>query len=133
MRKFVLTLSLAAAVSMVLAACGGSANDGGNTATNAGAATNESASGEVKAFTIDATNFAFEPTEIRVKKGDTVSITLKNSEGLHAVAFKGYNVEVKGNETISFTADQAGEFQYYCSIFCGAGHDDMIGTLIVEE
>jgi len=88
--------------------------------------------GEVKEFTIDATNFEFDLKEIKVNKGDTVKVTLKNSEGNHAVKFDGYNKEVQGDKTISFVADKAGEFKYECSIFCGAGHTDMVGKLIVE-
>lgn len=133
MRKLLWTLSMAVVVSMAVTACGGSGNESGSAGSSGNAGAETAATGETKEFTIDATNFAFEPAEIKVKKGDTVKITLKNSEGLHAVAFEGYDVEVKGDETVSFTADQAGEFKYYCSIFCGAGHDDMVGTLIVEE
>lgn len=108
---------------LLLAACG---NSGGSSTEEA------NATGEVKEFTIDATNFEFDLKEIKVNQGDTVKVTLKNSEGLHAVKFDGYNKEVQGDETITFVADKVGEFEYICSIFCGTGHDDMVGTLIVE-
>ncbi|PYT08728.1 MAG: hypothetical protein DMF60_04055 [Acidobacteria bacterium] len=34
---------------------------------------------------------------------------------------------------ISFTPDKAGHFAFACDVFCGGGHEDMSGTLIVTE
>ncbi|MBW8351883.1 cupredoxin domain-containing protein [Bacillus sp. IITD106] len=119
MKKMMLAFCLVILSALIMSGCGSSDSSAkGN--------------GEVKEFTIDATNFEFDLKEIKVNKGDTVKITLKNSEGNHAVKFEGYNKEVQGDKTISFVADKAGEFKYECSIFCGAGHSDMVGTLIVE-
>mgnify|MGYP001180871373 CR=1 FL=1 len=139
MKKWVLTLCAVLAVVMVTAACGGSGEAGGKTNQDTNVSTGgkaegeeSSAGGSVKEFTIDATNFEFDLKEIKVKQGDTVKITLKNSQGNHAVKFEGYDEEVQGGKTISFVADKTGEFQYVCSIFCGAGHADMTGKLIVE-
>lgn len=122
MKKWVLTICLVFATVLILSACGKVEEGAGKT----------SASGEVKEFTIDAKNFEFDLKEMKVNKGDTVKITLKNSEGNHAVKFEGYNKEVQGNKNISFVADKTGEFKYSCSIFCGEGHDKMVGKLIVQ-
>lgn len=116
MKRWLLLLCVAVVSVFVMAACGGEA----------------AGTGEVKEFTIDATNFDFDVKEIKVNKGDTVKVTLKNSQGVHAVEFKGYKKEVKGDQTISFVANKTGEFEYICSIFCGTGHGDMVGKLIVE-
>lgn len=88
--------------------------------------------GAAKAITIDASNFKFDQEEIKVKKGEEVSITLKNSQGNHAIKIEGYDKEIKGNATVTFVADKTGEFKYICSVFCGKGHDEMVGKLIVE-
>jgi len=129
MKKWILTLCLAVGVSMIVSACGGgNSNNGGNSSGSEASAS----TGEKKSFTIKATNWAFEPTEIRVNQGDTVEIKLVNEEGYHEVEIKGYGKTIKGDQTISFTADKTGEFEFICSVFCGTGHDDMIGKLIVE-
>lgn len=91
-----------------------------------------SASGDVKKFTIQATKYKFDVTEIRVKQGDTIEVTLKNRDGFHTLSFEGYNKEVKGNRTISFVASEKGEFIYKCGVVCGSGHKKMVGKLIVE-
>jgi predicted MPP superfamily phosphohydrolase len=31
-----------------------------------------------------------------------------------------------------FTADTAGEYDFYCDVFCGEGHSDMTGRIVVE-
>ena len=128
MRKWLMMLCLVVGASMIITACGG-----GNSNSGSGSDSGQSAStGETKSFTIKATNWSFEPTEIRVSKGDTVEIKLVNEEGYHEVEIKGYGKTIKGDGTVKFTADKTGEFEFICSVFCGTGHDDMIGKLIVE-
>ena len=95
MKKWIMMLCLAVGMSMIISACGGSNSDGGS---SGGSDSGASAStGETKSFTIKATNWAFEPTEIRVSKGDTVEIKLVNEEGYHEVEIKGYGKTIKGD------------------------------------
>lgn len=122
MKKGIFTIVLILATAIIVSGCGKAEDNTEEAVTG----------GQTKEFTIDAKNYEFDLKEMKVNKGDTVKITLKNSQGNHAVKFEGYNKEVMGNKTISFTANKAGEFKYACSIVCGAGHDDMIGKLIVE-
>ncbi|AGA57363.1 heme/copper-type cytochrome/quinol oxidases, subunit 2 [Thermobacillus composti KWC4] len=137
MKKWLKMLCLAVGVSMIISACGGGNSDNAGSSNsgsgNSSSGSEQSASsGETKSFEIKAKNWAFEPTEIRVNKGDTVEIKLVNEEGFHEVEIKGYGKKIKADESITFTADQTGEFDFICSVFCGTGHDDMIGKLIVE-
>jgi len=32
---------------------------------------------------------------------------------------------------IAFTPARPGEFEFVCDVFCGSGHEDMTGTLVV--
>lgn len=92
--------------------------------------------GPVKEFTVDGTNFAFNPNKITVNKGDTVKITFKDDDGAHNLVIPDYNVSTKlisegSQDTIQFIADKAGTFEYFCSV---GGHREagMVGTLVVE-
>lgn len=93
--------------------------------------------GEVKEFTVTGnTNFRFNPAEIKVKKGDTVKITFKNAGGFHDFILEDFNVKTKQlpagqSETVTFSADKTGTFEYYCSV---GNHRQMgmVGKLIVE-
>lgn len=88
----------------------------GNTAES----TDSSTTG-VKEFTVTASNFKFDTPEIKVKKGDTVKITFKNAEGFHNFVIDEFGVKTKqGNgpseETVTFVADKAGNYEFYCSV-----------------
>lgn len=90
----------------------------------------------VKEITVTASNFKFSPTEIKVNKGDKVKIILKNTQGFHDLVIDEFNVQTKSigaglEDTVEFTADKAGTFEYYCSI---GNHRamGMVGKLIVQ-
>lgn len=86
---------------------------------------------------IDGSNFKFVPNKIEVKKGNTVEIVFKNSQGYHDFVIDEFSVRTTqmqaGNtETITFVADKVGSFEYYCSV--GTHRQmGMVGTLIVTE
>jgi plastocyanin len=93
-------------------------------------------SGAEKTFTVTASSFKFDPAEMKVKKGDKVTIVFKNSGGMHDWVIDEFDAGTKqlpagGTETISFVADKVGTFEYYCSV---GNHRQMgmKGTLIVE-
>lgn len=92
--------------------------------------------GPVKEFTVVGKNFSFSPATITVNQGDTVKINFQDSDGHHNLVIDGYNVSTDTLETgdstsVTFVADKAGSFQYYCSV---PTHKDkgMVGTLIVQ-
>ena len=117
---------------VLLAAMVISTGCGGNKKEEASASPEAAAGGGAKAVTIEATNFKFDVQEIKVKKGEEVSIALKNTQGNHAIKIEGYDKEIKANKTVTFVADKTGEFKFICSVFCGKGHEEMVGKLIVE-
>ncbi|WJH35340.1 cupredoxin domain-containing protein [Paenibacillus sp. CC-CFT747] len=129
-KRFWLTSMLMILVVSVLAACGSKDNAGGS--PGSGGSSSGGDSGGTKEITVAASNFKFEPSEIRVKKGQKVKITLDNKEGMHGLAIPEFNVDLKKPGSAEFTADKAGTFEFHCSVVCGAGHAEMKGKLIVE-
>lgn len=90
-----------------------------------------------KVFTVTGRNFAFSLQEIRVKKGDTVTINFSSVEGFHDFTIDEFNarterVQAGQSSSVTFVADKAGTFEYYCSV---GSHRalGMVGRLIVEE
>ena len=83
-----------------------------------------------------AKKFAFVPTEIRVRRGETVVLQLSAPEvpmGFNLADFKQRVDIVPGKvATLRVSADRAGSFVFLCDIFCGTGHEEMSGTLIVS-
>ncbi len=83
-----------------------------------------------------AKRYVFEPAEIEVTEGERVRILVKSGDGLHGFEIKRFKVSKeipRGSDpvAIEFTATEAGSFPILCSVFCGDGHPDMKGTLVV--
>lgn len=74
-----------------------------------------------KQIVVDAGAFYYKPNTITVKKGEKVQIVLKSVDMMHDFNIDELNVHspiVKsGTEnTVTFTADKVGKFEYYCSV-----------------
>jgi cytochrome c oxidase subunit 2 len=95
---------------------------------------------EPKVFEVVARRFAFEPATIEVTEGDTVRLLVRSADGPHGVEIKALKVKkavprAKPGDspvTIEFVAKAAGEYPILCSEYCGNGHEDMTGTLVVR-
>jgi nitrous-oxide reductase len=82
----------------------------------------------------------FTPDIIRVKKGDTVHLHITNVEqahdATHGFTVGSYNIhsslEPGKHVDLTFVADKAGTFPFYCTEFCSALHLEMAGYLLVE-
>lgn len=82
---------------------------------------------------LTATTFEFDQKEIRVKKGQKVSLSFVNDVGAHNIEIPDLKVTVdKQNTPVEFVASKTGTFEYKCGIMCGVDHDKMTGKLIVE-
>ncbi|WP_337102966.1 cupredoxin domain-containing protein [Paenibacillus sp. YIM B09110] len=129
-KKLALTFTVTAlAAVMALSGCGNNNanNNNGSTTPPAG-----NAGGEAKAITVNATNFEFDPPDVKLNAGDKVTITLKNDTGNHGLEIPDFNVNLKNGESATFTVDKAGSYDFHCSIQCGSGHADMVGKLTVS-
>lgn len=80
------------------------------------------------------------PDRIVVKQGDVVHIHITSLEqtqdATHGLAIDGYNVNLSlepgKTNNVTFVADRAGTFPFYCSEFCSALHLEMTGYLLVQ-
>ena len=86
-------------------------------------------------FRLDARQFAYSPSELKVNTGDTVTIQLVATDVVHGLYVDGYAVSVEADpgqtQTLTFVADKPGSFRFRCNVTCGAMHPFMIGKLTV--
>lgn len=79
---------------------------------------------------------AFADTTISVEKGAALTLRIKNLDVTHGFGLDefGINKVTPAGEVteIKFVADKQGIFSFYCTVFCGTGHPNHKGTLIVE-
>jgi heme/copper-type cytochrome/quinol oxidase subunit 2 len=90
---------------------------------------------QARTFRIDARQYAYSPSELKVNAGDTVTLQLVSNDVVHGLYVDGYDVSVEADPgqtaTLTFTADKPGSFRFRCNITCGAMHPFMIGKLNV--
>lgn len=96
----------------------------------------EVAVGNEVVLTLDAFNFGYSESEIRVKEGDTVTINLTSSDGFHDWVVDEFNaatgkIQEGGETSVTFVADKSGTYEFYCSVGSHRANG-MVGTLIVE-
>jgi heme/copper-type cytochrome/quinol oxidase subunit 2 len=88
-----------------------------------------------RTFRIDAHQFAYSPSEIRVNPGDAITIELVSTDVVHGLYLDGYDISVEADPgqtaVLRFIADKTGSFRFRCNVTCGAMHPFMIGKLTV--
>jgi cytochrome c oxidase subunit II len=91
-----------------------------------------------KVVNITAERFTFSPSKIKVKQGALVELVLTSDDTDHGFRLPSAGVDVaipqqgRGEARVRFVAREKGTFAFECSRPCGAGHNLMRGTIIVE-
>jgi cytochrome c oxidase subunit 2 len=91
-----------------------------------------------KIVSISAERFAFSPSKIKVKQGMVVEFVITSEDTDHGFRIPSANIDAaipqqgKGELKIRFVAKEKGVFPFECSRACGAGHNLMRGTIVVE-
>ena len=84
---------------------------------------------------LTAARFEFTPAEISIQRGVPLTLVLRSLDFAHGFSLPDFGLRrdfVPSKDTeLTFTPDKAGRFQFACDNFCGEGHDDMDGWLIV--
>ena len=93
------------------------------------------AESQVEVIKVVASRFTYAPNRILLKRGLPVVLafsTLDMPMGFNAPDFGIRTDILPGKESrIRFTPDKVGEFIFHCDLFCGSGHEDMTGVLVV--
>jgi cytochrome c oxidase subunit II len=92
--------------------------------------------GQPRVIEVVARRYAFEPAEIQVTVGEAVRLMVRSGDGVHGFEIKEMRVKKeleRGADpvAIDLKPSTAGRFPILCSEYCGEGHDDMKGVLVV--
>jgi cytochrome c oxidase subunit 2 len=86
---------------------------------------------------ITAKKFEFSPDSITLKKGEPVVFEISSEDRRHGFSLHAFGVRsdvLPGKvSSIRFTPDKTGKFTFSCDVFCGDGHEDMAGTVVVTD
>jgi len=83
-----------------------------------------------------AQRYEFDPSELHVKSGTLVTLTITALDGVHGFDLPDWGIDVRLEPdepvTVEFFTPEPGTYDFRCSHFCGTGHFGMTGHLVVE-
>lgn len=86
---------------------------------------------------IHAKKFSYTPNRIELKKGVPVTLEFTSVDFVHGFKIPDLNIRADltpGRVTkIRLLPDQVGEFDFLCDNFCGSGHEEMNGKMLVRD
>ncbi len=125
------SLSLSAALAaLALAGCGGGTDEDTTTGPASNPGASEQAPGTTAGAKITMKDIEFQPSDKKVKVGDTVTWVNEDAVEHDATATEGadFKSELFGKgKTFEWKAEKAGTVKYVCTV-----HPGMEGTLTVE-
>jgi cytochrome c oxidase subunit 2 len=86
-------------------------------------------------ISITAKKYEFTPAEIQLERGVPVVLELRALDRAHGFSLPDLGVEIRVEPgpavEVPLAPAKAGTFPFRCHVFCGSGHEEMSGTLVV--
>ena len=85
---------------------------------------------------IVAKKFEYEPDKIMLRVGEPVLLELTSPDVL--MGFSAYELGLRSDlppgrvTQLRFTPSKPGNFEFSCDVFCGSGHEEMSGVIVVS-
>ena len=81
--------------------------------------------------------FSFKPDPLKVPRGSVVDFYLTSTDVVHGFYIDGTDVNLMAiPNAVNYAQarfDKPGKYQVICHEFCGMGHHDMVGAIVVTE
>jgi len=91
---------------------------------------------DAQVIRVTTQRFTFTPSEIVVKKGEPVVLEFTSLDFVHGFNVPSLKLRADlppGKTTrVRFTPAAVGEYPFVCDNFCGEGHEDMHGRIVVK-
>ena len=116
---------------LVVLAAGGMTAGWRRVATAAGPA------GTEQVVHMTAKKFEYDPSKITLKKGVPVILEITALDRDHGFKIPelAIRADLKSGQVtrVRIVPDRTGTFEFRCDVFCGSGHEDMAGEIIVVD
>ena len=93
------------------------------------------AAAQEKVIKVTARKFEFTPAEIKLKLGEPVVLELTSLDRKHGFLVPDLKIEetIEPGKTVRvrIVPDKVGTYDFHCNLFCGSGHEDMTGRIVV--
>jgi cytochrome c oxidase subunit 2 len=97
----------------------------------------KSRDGGERVITIEVRRFEYMPKEVALEKGVPVVLQLVSRDVPHGFNLPDLNVRadvIPGKPArVRIVPQRIGRFVFHCDIFCGSGHEDLEGAVVVRE
>lgn len=84
---------------------------------------------------IGVRQYEWDPKIIRAQQGELVRLIVHNADVKHGLVIPELGVQEdipEDGAVITFQVSKKGTFEFFCSVYCGVGHAEMQGRIIVE-
>ena len=85
---------------------------------------------DLREIVVDAKQFEFNPNVIKIKEGERIRIKINSLDVEHAISIPELGIDI--HDEGEFVAEKKGNFSFSCHVYCGSGHENMKGVLVVE-
>ncbi len=86
---------------------------------------------------VEAKRFSYSPASITLRRGVPVVLEFASLDFVHGFKVPDLNLRADlppGQVTrVAFTPERAGRFEFLCDNFCGSGHEEMNGEIVVVD
>ena len=86
---------------------------------------------------VTAKRFEYSPSEITLKRGVPAVLELTSLDSTHGFKLDAFGIraDVKPGEVtrVRVRPQQTGRFPFECDVFCGSGHEEMSGEIVVVD
>ncbi len=86
---------------------------------------------------ITAQRFAYNPAEVTLVRGQPVVLELASLDRSHGFRVPSLDLRTEvpenGVARVRVVPERAGRFFFVCDVFCGSGHEEMEGAIVVTE
>ncbi|MBF0458844.1 MAG: cupredoxin domain-containing protein [Nitrospirae bacterium] len=93
--------------------------------------------GNEQIIRITAKRFEYMPNKIKLKKGVAVILNFTSLDRHHGFNCPGLGIRADifpgQANNVRIVPQKAGTYEFHCDVFCGGGHEDMSGEIIVED
>jgi cytochrome c oxidase subunit 2 len=92
-------------------------------------------SGAERVVQITAKKYDFTPASVELKLGVPVVLELRSLDRKHGFAVPDLKIDAQieagGVTRVRIVPDKTGTFEFHCDVFCGGGHEEMTGQIVV--
>lgn len=84
---------------------------------------------------IGVRQWQWDPKVIRAKEGERVRLIIHNADVRHTLVIPALQIDIDippDGAVAEFVATKKGTFDFLCGTYCGVGHAEMQGTLVIE-